>query len=153
MKIHLHNHQTQHPLNLPAIQQLTTQLATHLSFPQPPWKEITLLLTDDPGITQYNQQYFSKNHPTDVISFRHDPIPGEPNQLTGDLIINIQRAHQEGTQRGDPNFELAFYIAHGIDHLNGATDETPEKRKAMHRREKQWLHQAATENLLTHLFA
>ena len=71
-----------------------------------------------------------------MISFRYEPIPGESNQLTGDLIINVQRAHEEGVQRGDRNFELAFYIAHGFDHLNGATDDTPQKRTSMHHREK-----------------
>jgi rRNA maturation RNase YbeY len=152
MKIQLHNPQTKHPLNLPAIQQLATWLGARIQSPHQPWGEITLLLTDDPGITHYNQQYFAKNHPTDVISFRHDPIPGEPNHLTGDLIINIQRAHQEGTRLGNRDFELAFYIAHGFDHLNGATDETPEKRNAMHRREKKWLQQANELNLPNQLF-
>jgi rRNA maturation RNase YbeY len=152
MKIYLQNQQNQQPLNLPTIHNLSQWLGSQIETPQQRWGDVTLLLTNDTGITQYNREYFAKNHPTDVISFRHDPIPGESNHLTGDLIINVQRAHEEGTQRGDRNFELAFYIAHGFDHLNGATDETPEKRTAMHRREKQWLQQATEANLLTNLF-
>lgn len=152
MKIHLQNQQTQQPLNLPMIHDLSQWIGSQIETPQQPWSDITLLLTDDTGITQFNREYFAKNHPTDVISFRHDPIPGESNHLTGDLIINVQRAHEEGTQRGDRNFELAFYIAHGFDHLNGATDDTPQKRANMHSREKKWITHAREQGLIDHLF-
>ena len=153
MKIHLQNQQIQQSLNLAAIQDLSLWLGSQIESPQSAWGDITLLLTDDIGITQFNREYFAKNYPTDVISFRHEPIPGESNHLTGDLIINVQRAHEEGIQRGDRNFELAFYIAHGFDHLNGATDDTPQKRASMHRREKKWITRARDRGLIDQLFA
>ena len=34
-------------------------------------------------------------------------------------IINIDIVHKEGIKRKNINYELVFYIAHGIDHLNG----------------------------------
>lgn len=107
---------------------------------------------DHQGITQTNQEYFNKNRPTDVITFRYDPIPGEPNLLCGDLIINIERAFEEGTTRGHINYELALYLAHGFDHLSGAEDNTPEKQKAMRTTEIQWLEEAQQNNLLSNLF-
>ena len=153
MKIHLQNQQNQQSLNLATIRDLSLWFGSQIDSPQSPWGDITLLLTDDIRITQFNREYFAKNCPTDVISFRHEPIPGESNYLTGDLIINVQRAHEEGTQRGDRNFELAFYIAHGFDHLNGATDDTPQKRTSMHRREKKWITLARDQGLINQLFA
>ena len=107
MKIHLQNQQNQQSSIWKTIQDLSLWIGSQIELPQSAWGDISLLLTDD-GITKFNREYFSKNCPTDVISFRHEPIPGESNYLTGDLIINVQRAHEEGIQRGDRNFELAF---------------------------------------------
>lgn len=110
-----------------------------------------IVLVDDEGITQTNREYFGKDRPTDVISFRYDPIPGEEDELSGDLIINVDRAVQEGTERGDVNYELALYIAHGFDHLTGAEDDTPEKHKKMRATETAWLRKAAKKELLSDL--
>ena len=109
---------------------------------------MSVILVDDEGITQTNREYFGKDRPTDVISFRYDPIPGETDALTGDLLINVDRAVQEGGERGDMDYELALYIAHGFDHLTGAEDNTPKKQKKMRTTETAWLRQAKKQNLL-----
>lgn len=96
------------------------------------------MLTDDNGITPPNLEFFGKNRPTDVISFRCDPIPGEEG-ATGDLIVNAECALREGPTHDGPAAELALYIAHGFNHLSGADDNTPQKRAAMRRTEKRWL--------------
>ena len=106
------------------------------------------MLVDDEGITRTNREYFGKNRPTDVISFRYDPVPGEDPAYGGDLVVNVDRAIQEGTARGSVDRELAFYIAHGFDHLSGAEDDTPEKRAKMHATETAWLREADEEGLL-----
>jgi len=98
-----------------------------------------LLLTDDAGITQTNREFFGKDRPTDVISFRYDPIPGEENEATGDLIVNVECAVREGAAHDGADAELALYIAHGFDHLSGADDDTPTRRTAMRRTEMRWL--------------
>lgn len=106
------------------------------------------MLVDDAGITQTNREYFGKNRPTDVISFRYDSVPGEDEEWSGDLIVNVDRAVQEGTARGQLDYELALYIAHGFDHLSGAEDDTPEKQKKMRATETAWLRTAKAEGLL-----
>ena len=111
-----------------------------------------MVFVDDEGIVQTNREYFGKNRPTDVISFNYEPIPGEDHEWTGDLIINVDRAMQEGTHRGATDYELALYIAHGFDHLSGAEDDTDEKRAAMHDTESAWLRAAGKENLIEGLF-
>jgi len=103
------------------------------------------VLVDDPGITQANREYFGKNRPTDVISFRYDPIPGEDPAFSGDLLVNVDRAVSEGTTRGKLDHELALYIAHGFNHLAGAEDDTPEKQKRMRATETAWLRRARAE--------
>ncbi|MCC7299778.1 MAG: rRNA maturation RNase YbeY [Verrucomicrobia bacterium] len=139
MKTFLINRQKRR-INLAAIRRLTAKLAEALESagPNTVWQEVTLLLTDDSGITQYNREFFGKDRPTDVISFRSEPIPGEDG-ATGDLIVNVERAVQEGPNHDGIDAELALYIAHGFNHLSGADDNTPSKRAAMRRTEMRWL--------------
>ena len=101
-----------------------------------------MVLVDDDGITQTNREYFSKNRPTDVISFRYDPVPGEDDSWSGDLVINVDRAVQAGPDHKGPDYELALYTAHGFDHLSGAEDDTDAKRKKMRTTETAWLKEA-----------
>lgn len=148
------NRQKNHPIRQKNLQKLIDWLGEKLeecTVPDP-WSEVSILLVDDAGITQTNREYFSKNRPTDVISFRYDPIPGEEEAWSGDLLVNVDRAMQEGTARGDIDRELALYIAHGFNHLSGADDDTPEKRKKMRATEAAWLHQADNERLTAGLF-
>jgi probable rRNA maturation factor len=139
MKTPLINRQKRR-INLPALRRLTAKLAGLLEAADPDtvWQEVTLLLTDDSGITQYNREFFGKDHPTDVISFRCDPVPGEEG-VTGDLIVNVECAVREGPDHDGIPAELALYIAHGMDHLSGAEDDTPARRAAMRRTEMRWL--------------
>jgi len=145
MKTSLINRQKRR-INLPAIRRLTAKLAAELeaASPETVWQEATLLLTDDAGITQYNREFFGKDHPTDVISFRGEPVPGEDG-TTGDLIVNVECAVREGPQHDGINSEMALYIAHGFDHLSGANDDTPARRAAMRRTEMRWLAELQTE--------
>jgi len=127
-------------------QKLEQRTAPHV------WSEVTVLLTDDLGISQINADYFKKNRPTDVISFRYDPIPGEPDSWSGDIIVNVERALQEGPQQEGANHELALYIAHGFDHLAGSEDDTPEKRAKMLLTEQTWIQDAKQETVLKLFF-
>jgi rRNA maturation RNase YbeY len=150
MKTTLLNHQTNHLIHQQHLQKLTDFLGGKLKAKTAPgsWGEVSVVLVDDEGITQTNREYFGKNRPTDVISFRYDPIPGEDDEWSGDLIVNVDRAVLEGTARGKLDYELALYIAHGFDHLSGAEDDTPEKQKKMRATETAWLRKADAEGLL-----
>jgi len=141
MKTILKNNQTARNLNQTALKQLIAKLAEFLkqADPDTSWHEVTVVLTDDTGITETNRDFFGKDHPTDVISFRYDPIPGEESGVTGDLIVNVECALREGSSHDGSDAELALYIAHGFDHLSGSEDDTPQKREAMLQTEKQWL--------------
>jgi probable rRNA maturation factor len=145
MKTVLINRQ-KYRINLPAIRRLAAKLAAALEStdPETVWQEVTLLLTDDAGITQYNREFFGKDRMTDVISFRGEPIPGEEG-TSGDLIVNVECAVREGSQHDGIDAELALYIAHGFNHLSGADDNTPAKRAAMRRTELQRLKELKSE--------
>lgn len=147
MKTTALNHQTSTQINKPAIHALVRKLSECLiaADPETVWGEVSVVLTDDEGITQTNRKFFGKDRPTDVISFRYNPVPGEDSEATGDLIVNVECALREGPAHDGPDAELALYIAHGFDHLSGADDDTPQKRAAMRRTEKRWLAELKSE--------
>ncbi|HMP76800.1 MAG TPA: rRNA maturation RNase YbeY [Kiritimatiellia bacterium] len=104
--------------------------------------ELSIALVDDAGIAPLNEQFMRHKGATDVISFRLEPPPGQ-TLAAGEIVINVQRALAEAKRRRiDASGELAWYLAHGIDHLAGATDKTAAQRAAMHKREKRWLRAA-----------
>ena len=143
MTTNVQNHQN-HPLQIQNLNKLADFLAAKLEAATAPhiWSEVCIVLVDDEGITQTNREYFAKNRPTDVISFRYEPIPGEENAWSGDLVINVDRAQQIGNEHNGTDYELALYMAHGFDHLSGAEDDTDEKRAAMRATETAWLAEA-----------
>ncbi len=113
--------------------------------------ELSIALVNDEIIAPLNEQFMQHQGPTDVITFLLTPPPGQIVSA-GEIVINLQRAIEEAKRRrGSAGRELAWYLAHGIDHLTGATDGTPAQRTAMHKREKRWLNRAARAGLLADL--
>ncbi|MBI3987553.1 MAG: rRNA maturation RNase YbeY [Lentisphaerae bacterium] len=119
--------------------------------PAPPWGEVLLVITDEPGIVRLNRELFQRGHPTDVISLAYEPGPGSAARR-GEIFVNIERALVEGPKHGGALHELALYIAHGCHHLTGADDRSPARRKAMRRKELAWVKDAGRKRLLTDLF-
>lgn len=103
---------------------------------------MTLVLTDNAGIAPVNAACFGKNRPTDVITSPYRPLPGEDPGLSGEIFVNVERALEVAGRGAGLAEEIALYIAHGIDHLAGATDRTPPLRARMRRRERTWLKEA-----------
>ncbi len=109
--------------------------------------ELTVTLADHRGMIPLNAACFGRNRTTDVISQAYAPPPGSSG-LQGEIVVNVERAGEEGLRRRGFDHELALYLAHGIDHLAGATDHTPTLRARMLRRETAWLEKAIQSGLL-----
>ncbi len=90
---------------------------------------------------QANRRIFQKACTTDVITQAYEPVPGDPDGRTGEILVNVERALIEGPARGHWSAaqELSLYIAHGCDHLTGGVDDDTDGRKRMRRRELRWL--------------
>jgi rRNA maturation RNase YbeY len=114
-----------------------------------PWGDITVTLMDDDTITEVNRSVFEKDRPTDVISLSYDPVPGLEELMSAEIYINVQRA-LESYARGHwtPSQEFALYLAHGCDHLSGASDNNTDGRTRMRRRELRWLREAKALGML-----
>jgi len=142
MKITVLNHQRGYSTDAKAIKQLAHALGllAQKRTPGEVWQEVTLHLLSDATIEPVNQAIMQHEGPTDVITQRYDPTPGEPEGLIGELFINVERACTIPRAKGwTRQQELALYLAHGFDHLTGADDATAQQRTTMRRRERRWL--------------
>ena len=150
MKIHLINNQKKYKIETKKILKVIESLCQNLKQTKKSWDEISIIIVDNNKIKKLHKKYFNKNTITDVITFSYSPIPGE-NKFSADIVINIDLVYKEGLIRNNIDYELAFYIAHGIDHLNGNNDNYYLKRKKMQTREKKWLLKLEKNNLLNNL--
>jgi probable rRNA maturation factor len=99
---------------------------------------ISIALVDDRAIEKINQRHLSHDWPTDVISFDLSD-PGDP-RLVGELVVSAEMAAQTAREAGtDPRSELALYVIHGMLHLCGLDDQTPEQAAEMRLREAEIL--------------
>jgi probable rRNA maturation factor len=100
---------------------------------------VSLVIIDDAGIRRVNRDHLDHDWPTDVIAFdlREGPDEGGP---AGEILVNAEQAEREARGGGwSPESELLFYVAHGLLHLLGYDDATPEERSHMHRLQRDYL--------------
>jgi probable rRNA maturation factor len=105
---------------------------------------ISIALVDDPTIHAINRRHLAHDWPTDVITF----VLSEPDDptLAGELVVSAEMAASTAREAGvDPRSELALYVVHGLLHLCGLDDQSPEDADEMRRREGEIL---ASEGLI-----
>ncbi len=86
-----------------------------------PQTEVTLQLTDDKTIQNFNLQYRGVDEATDVLSFENtftDPESGAT--YLGDILISFETAKNQAEVRGQELMaELEMLLVHGLLHLIG----------------------------------
>jgi probable rRNA maturation factor len=124
-----------------------------------PEAEITILLTDDAQMQQFNSQFLGIDAPTDVLSFptgqfpatgfTSDDFPGDfidpdtHKPYLGDIAISYPRAQVQASSAGNSLIdELRLLVIHGTLHLLGYDHAEPDEKATM------WALQA---QILTHL--
>lgn len=98
--------------------------------------EIAYIFCDDSKILEINKTYLQHDYYTDIITF--DYCEGEV--LNGDIFISLDTV-SSNAKEFDVTFdeELHRILIHGILHLCGQTDKTPESRLEMTRKEDEAL--------------
>ena len=106
-----------------------------------PFREVAVILQDDAFSAEVHLAVNGAEGPTDAITQRYDPMPGEPEGVYGEVYVNCDRALEAAPRRAGWSAakELLLYVAHGMDHLSGADDLTPPEYDRMRRRELGWL--------------
>jgi probable rRNA maturation factor len=108
--------------------------------------ELGLLITTEERVKQLNRDYRGRDEPTDVLAFsaREEvgaelpPFVTPPDGVLhlGEVIISYPQAViQAEEHRHSIKKELAILIIHGVFHLLGYKDDTPEAEFVMRVRE------------------
>lgn len=97
--------------------------------------EISLIFCSDTYLHDMNVQYLDHDTLTDVITF-----PYSDQSVTGDIFISVDRVSDNARDLGVPmQQELHRVMVHGVLHLMGYEDETPEKKAIMREKEDHYL--------------
>lgn len=98
--------------------------------------DITYIFCDDERILAVNRQFLQHDYYTDVITF--DYSQGET--LSGDIFISLDTVRTNAEQAGTSfDEELLRIIIHGVLHLTGQGDKTPETKAVMTGKEERAL--------------
>lgn len=94
--------------------------------------EMVVRLTDDDEITRLHERFFDDATPTDIISFPSGEDLGQPAGSLGDVVISVDTAALHAADAGHSTArEVAFLMLHGLLHLCGYDDRTPDDRRRM----------------------
>lgn len=120
--------------------------------------QVNLLLTDNEGIRQYNNEYRQIDKATDVLSFPmiefekegefsvvekpgadcFEPESGE--LMLGDIIISVDKVKEQAEQYGhSQKREFAFLVTHSLLHLCGYDHMEPDEAKVMEQKQDEIL--------------
>ena len=88
--------------------------------------QIDVILVSDRRIAGIHRQFMNEPGPTDVITFQH-----------GEIFISTETARRQARQFGTTfDHELRLYLVHGLLHLQGFDDKTPDGVAEMKRRQE-----------------
>ncbi|MDT3366180.1 MAG: rRNA maturation RNase YbeY [Bacteroidota bacterium] len=95
--------------------------------------DLSVVFCSDPYILEVNKQYLGHDYYTDIITFDYC----EGDVLSGDLIISVDTVRANAKEYGAASFdeELHRVIIHGVLHLIGFDDHSPEDQAEMRRQE------------------
>ena len=90
--------------------------------------EISYIFCDDEKILEVNRQFLEHDYYTDIITFDYC----EEDVLNGDIFISLDTVASNAEEFGVTfENELHRVLIHGILHLCGQDDQTPELRAEM----------------------
>ena len=98
--------------------------------------DITYIFCSDEEILRMNKSYLNHDYYTDIITFDYS----EGDMISGDLFISLETVKTNSEKFGtEYDEELYRVMIHGILHLCGYEDKTPEEKKMMRVKEDEAL--------------
>ncbi len=94
--------------------------------------DVAYIFCSDERILEVNKQYLQHDYYTDIITFDYS----EGQIISGDIFISVDTVKTNAEEYGVSfEQELNRILIHGILHLCGQDDKTPELRLEMTRKE------------------
>ncbi len=100
--------------------------------------ELAYVFCSDETLLQINIKYLSHDYYTDIITFDY----GHEMLISGDIFVGTETVKSNAEQYGVSfEDELHRVMIHGVLHLCGQDDASPEERKIMQQKENEALEQ------------
>ncbi|MEY3195404.1 MAG: hypothetical protein RIQ78_1501 [Bacteroidota bacterium] len=116
---------------LPDEQKLVSWLTSIAEQEEKALEEVNFIFCSDEHLRGINVEYLDHDYYTDVITF-----PYAHDAVHGDVFISADRVRDNAAAQGVSfENELCRIMAHGVLHLAGYEDKTPEKKAQMTLRE------------------
>ena len=94
--------------------------------------DISYIFCNDQRILEINNKYLQHDYFTDIITFDYS----EKSIISGDIFISVDTVNSNASELGISfEKELERILIHGILHLCGQDDYTPDLRKEMTHKE------------------
>lgn len=140
MKVHFSNRQTDLPIPRKEVIAIARSLCSFLSVQ---CDELAVYFVGEKKIAALHGQFFGDPTPTDCITF-----PLNTSYL-GEIFIcpKVALAYAK-KHRLDPFEETILYLAHGLLHLIGYTDQDPKSKREMRKKEKSCMRHLKEQGLL-----
>jgi probable rRNA maturation factor len=98
--------------------------------------QINLLTVGTREGRQFNRRFRERDYATNVLSFAHEPLPGEKTSLLGDLVLCAPVLAREAAEQGKAlRDHYAHLTIHGVLHLLGYNHENEADARRMEARE------------------
>lgn len=111
------------------LQRWLRQVAAHYGFAV---GELTYILCSDEKELAVNREFLGHDYYTDIITFDYTT----PQCINGDVFISWETVQSNAAEVGvSAERELLRILAHGLLHLTGQGDKTPETKAEMTRKE------------------
>jgi len=100
---------------------------------------IGVILTDHETVLDLNRTYLQHDYFTDVLSFDLSESE-DAHAIEGEVYVDLDTALERHEEFGVSfEEEVRRYVIHGVLHLLGYDDATPEEKAAMHALEDKYL--------------
>ncbi len=114
----------------PRLQRWLRQIAAHYGFTI---GELTYILCSDEKELSVNREFLGHDYYTDIITFDYTT----PACINGDIFISLDTVQSNAAEVGTTaERELLRILAHGLLHLTGQGDKTPDSKAEMTRKEE-----------------
>jgi len=93
---------------------------------------INIIFTSNEYLLSVNNEYLNHNYNTDVITFEYN----EEKLISGDIFVSVEQV-KINAESFDNSFEseLNRVVIHGVLHLLGFKDSTPDEKKEIREEE------------------
>ncbi|MEL6771723.1 MAG: rRNA maturation RNase YbeY [Bacteroidota bacterium] len=103
-------------------------------------RDVSIVLADHATVLDLNRAWLDHDYTTDVLSFNLDEEALAEGFVEGEVYVDLDTAAERAPEFGTTfDAEALRYVVHGVLHLVGYDDATPDEKAAMHALEDRYL--------------